>query len=162
MGCSRIPKIHSVKVDCILPIDIQLQGIKFWNINLICSHKISIFWSKYSALSLYCLVCVLFLDSFCKSNILSFSNSVDIAILLWVIQIYFGHFWPSISLVEWVVCKGEKADSVYPGYGDNPHNPYNPEDTVAIQPISSRSIRYARYIADTKDTTSFNRKIQSI
>jgi hypothetical protein len=45
--------------------------------------------------------------------------------------------------------KGKKADSVYPGYGDNPHNP---EDTVAIQPIPSR---YIRYIADTEDTVSF-------
>ncbi len=44
--------------------------------------------------------------------------------------------------------KGEKADSVYPRYGNNPHNS---EDTVAIQPIPSR---YIRYVADTEDTVS--------
>ena len=37
-----------------------------------------------------------------------------------------------------IILKGGKADSVYPGYGDNAHNQHNPEDTVAIQPIPSR------------------------
>ncbi len=44
--------------------------------------------------------------------------------------------------------KGEKADSVYPGYGNNPHNP---ENTMAIQPILSR---YIRYVTDTEDIVS--------
>ncbi len=34
--------------------------------------------------------------------------------------------------------EGGKADSVYPGYGDNPHNP---EDTVTIPTIPSRYVR---------------------
>ena len=69
-----------------------------------------IVFENYSALSLYCLAYALFLDSFCKSNIRSFSNPVDIVVLLWVIQISLGHFWQSISLVERVVWQAVSKD----------------------------------------------------
>ncbi len=58
-----------------------------------------------------------------------------------------------IKIFNYIYPKGEKADSVYPGYGNNPHNP---EDTMAIQPILSR------YVTDTEDIVSLGSRSYSL
>ena len=49
--------------------------------------------------------------------------------------------------------KGEKADSVYPGYGRDPEDPEDPEDTTAIQRIQRIRWRYGGYNDNPEDTS---------
>ncbi len=47
--------------------------------------------------------------------------------------------------------KGEKADSVYPGYGGDPEDPYDPEDTTRIRRIHRIHRRSRGYIGNPND-----------